>query len=422
MNLKYKIKRLKNKEGIRSCMIVNEETGTPLVYPNLYMCVISRINNYSFSTMESIANALVLLETFNTDRNISIFDTVTSDCEKLISKKGYLYDLMNFLSYRHDSMNVINIRETRHNTKKSVCFKISTIQNYFKWFLDNIATSKINCNHYESICRAFDFIKPRVENGKSYNIESESKALTKRQVITLINIIDIESANNPFAYHVRFRNNLIIKILLETGMRGGELLNIKLTDFDYAKKYISIIRRPDDKGEPRLRQPLVKTLERKIPLSLELTKLVQEYISDFRSKQSHAIEHDYLLVTHSSNGYLGYALTISGYQKIFEQIRKNSAELTNIVGHSLRHTWNVKFSEMMLLNANAQDYITYEKVRNYLMGWKKNSNTSDIYNQGFIVQESHRIMAVINPVKNLIEDMTNASKSEKPTRKSIFGF
>ncbi|MGK7339981.1 tyrosine-type recombinase/integrase, partial [Salmonella enterica] len=69
---------------------------------------------------------------------------------------------------------------------------------------------------------------------------------------------------NPYAPHVRFRNNLIIKILLETGMRGGELLNLKIADFNYKKKNLCIVRRPDNKDEPRLRQPLVKTLERQI--------------------------------------------------------------------------------------------------------------------------------------------------------------
>ncbi|MCV5870545.1 site-specific integrase, partial [Escherichia coli] len=62
MTLKYRIKRLKNKDGIRSCIIINESNGLPLVYPNLYMSVISRTNNYSFSTMEAIANALLLFE------------------------------------------------------------------------------------------------------------------------------------------------------------------------------------------------------------------------------------------------------------------------------------------------------------------------------------------------------------------------
>lgn len=418
--MNYKIKRVKDGNGVRNCIIVNADTGIPLVYPNLYMSVVFRIKNYSFSTMESIANSLLLFERYNTEKKVSLFNSLHLNWEVLVSENGYLYDLMNYLSYKKSQGNVIDINKKRHITEKSLYFKIVTIENYIKWFIDKITFNE--SNNYESICRAFDFIKPRIENAKNYNIENEEKALSKDQENTLLNIVGIESATNPYAPHVRFRNNLIIKILLETGMRGGELLNLKIADFNYKKKNLCIVRRPDNKDEPRLRQPLVKTLERQIPLSFELTELVHEYISTFRRKQSKAVEHDYLLVTHSSNGNLGYPLTISGYQKIFEQIRKNSNELRNLVGHALRHTWNVKFSEMMILNCNPDNYAFYEKVRNYLMGWKNESDTSDIYNRRFIIQESQKIMAIINPIKHLNEESMNVTNYQKSTRKSIFGF
>ncbi|EDJ4482479.1 site-specific integrase, partial [Salmonella enterica] len=306
MTLKYKIKRLKNKDGIRSCIIINESNGLPLVYSNLYMSVISRTNSYSFSTMEAIANALLLFERYNAYMNVGVFDMVNPDIEKLVSNKGYLFGLMNALSYRNDLENVTSILKEQHVSKRTLYFKIMTIENYVKWFFDNIAINNIDSSRYEAISRAFDFIKPRIENGKNYNIESESKSLTNEQVTTLTDMVSVKSKINPFSEHVRFRNNLIIKILLETGIRGGELLNIKLVDFDYVHKSLCIVRRPDDQNEPRLRQPLVKTLERKIPLSIELTELIQNYISDFRGKQCHAGEHDYLLVTHSSKGQLGH--------------------------------------------------------------------------------------------------------------------
>lgn len=418
--MNYKIKKVKDGNGVRNCMIVNADTGIPLVYPNLYMSVIFRVKNYSFSTMESIANSLLMFERYNTKKNVSLFNTIQLNWEMLVSENGYLYDLINFLSYKNSQGNVIDIKKKRHITEKSLYFKIVTIESYIKWFVDKITFNEYN--YYDSISRAFDFIKPRIENAKNYNIENEEKALSRDQVTTLLNMVDIESATNPYAPHVRFRNNLIIKILLETGMRGGELLNLKLTDFNYKKKNLCIVRRPDDKDEPRLRQPLVKTLERQIPLSSELTELVYEYIINLRNKQSQSLGHEYLLVTHSSNGNLGNPLTISAYQKIFEQIRKNNNELSNLVGHALRHTWNVKFSEMMLLNCNPDNYAFYDKVRNYLMGWKNDSYTSDIYNRRFIIQESQKIMGIINPIKHLNEESMNVTNSQKSTRKSIFGF
>ncbi|EIQ5885092.1 site-specific integrase, partial [Salmonella enterica] len=209
MTLKYKIKRLKNKDGIRSCIIINESNGLPLVYSNLYMSVISRTNSYSFSTMEAIANALLLFERYNAYMNVGVFDMVNPDIEKLVSNKGYLFGLMNALSYRNDLENVTSILKEQHVSKRTLYFKIMTIENYVKWFFDNIAINNIDSSRYEAISRAFDFIKPRIENGKNYNIESESKSLTNEQVTTLTDMVSVKSKINPFSEHVRFRNNLI---------------------------------------------------------------------------------------------------------------------------------------------------------------------------------------------------------------------
>ena len=134
MTLKYRIKRLKNKDGIRSCIIINESNGLPLVYPNLYMSVISRTNSYSFSTMEAIANALLLFERYNADMNVVAFDMVNHDIEKLVSNKGYLFGLMNALTYRNDLENVASILKEQHVSKRTLYFKIMTIENYVKWF------------------------------------------------------------------------------------------------------------------------------------------------------------------------------------------------------------------------------------------------------------------------------------------------
>ncbi len=132
--MKYRIKRLKNKDGIRSCIIINESNGLPLVYPNLYMSVISRTNSYSFSTMEAIANALLLFERYNADMNVGVFDMVNHDIEKLVSNKGYLFGLMNALTYRNDLENVASILKEQHVSKRTLYFKIMTIENYVKWF------------------------------------------------------------------------------------------------------------------------------------------------------------------------------------------------------------------------------------------------------------------------------------------------
>ncbi|MCS5874321.1 hypothetical protein LN650_28825 [Klebsiella pneumoniae subsp. pneumoniae] len=68
---------------------------------------------------------------------------------------------------------------------------------------------------------------------------------------------------NPFSEKVQKRNNLIF-LLHCFGLRAGELLNLRIGDIDFAESTIAIRRRANDKTDPRVYQPLVKTCERKL--------------------------------------------------------------------------------------------------------------------------------------------------------------
>ncbi|EEZ5177974.1 site-specific integrase, partial [Escherichia coli] len=107
--------------------------------------------------------------------------------------------------------------------------------------------------------------KPRIK--QSYYSDTENKALDEKQQNELKKIIDIGSLNNPFKPEVQLRNYLLIHILLELGIRCGEILNIQIKDINFDKSILSIIRRPDEIKDPRKKQPLVKTNERTLPLS-----------------------------------------------------------------------------------------------------------------------------------------------------------
>ncbi len=75
---------------------------------------------------------------------------------------------------------------------------------------------------------------------------------------------------NPFERNCRKRNQLAILILYETGIRGGELLNLKISDFKRKQRYLKISKRINDPEDPRVFQPLVKTVEREINISERL--------------------------------------------------------------------------------------------------------------------------------------------------------
>lgn len=416
MDCVLKLKRLRNNNGVRTCMIVNASNGLPLVYENLYVAVLSRTKNYSYSTIESIAGVLMSYAKYLNDKGITLDSKVNK--ERLLEGR-LAYDTMIHFSSKHKEAKVTKIKEERIISECSLHYKISVIEKYLVWFFLNVIET--NNKDAELISRNFEYVRPNIKVRKSYS-ELENKSLDKDQIKALKELIKIDSESNPFKDCVKFRNEVIISILLETGIRGGELLNLKTDDFKYNKKELHIIRRPDDKEETRLRQPLVKTAERKIPLTKALCERIKIYIDKERSNQKLSKGHNYLMVTHSSNFVMGSPLTISGYQKIFNIIRMNEALLKNFVAHSLRHTWNVNYSEHVYQLANPANYEMYEKVRNYLMGWSRRSKTSEVYTQRYLINESYKIMQFMNATSLLEKEPKKHAQNITKTRKSIFGF
>ncbi|WP_428500499.1 hypothetical protein [Pseudomonas amygdali] len=77
-------------------------------------------------------------------------------------------------------------------------------------------------------------------------------------------------------------------LLYELGIRRGELLNIKCEDINFHSNRIYIVRRADEKSDPRVKQPLVKTNDRELVGKAHVIKALQEYILRYRSKVSGA--------------------------------------------------------------------------------------------------------------------------------------
>lgn len=416
MKIDLKIKRIKDKEGVRTCIIVNALTGIPLVYENLYISIISRSSNYSYSTIEAITASLLSFAKYSYAKGFNLGDR--SYCQAKVTG-SFVYDLMNHLSLKKTKSNVVNIKSDRIVSENCLHFKLTVIEKYLVWFYTNIENKSLN--YIELISRHFKNLKPKIKNIE-INTDREEKALDKNQISILKEIIKSDSIKNPFKECVRLRNEVIVEVLLETGIRGGELLNLRIDDVNFEKNEINIIRRPDSVEDNRIRQPLVKTLGRKIPIKKSLCEKIHKYISSSRSKEALSVNHKYLLVTHSDNSRLGSALTITGFQKIFITIRDSDQTLNGILAHSLRHTWNITYSENMYKMAEPENYVLYEKVRNYLMGWKNTSRTADTYTQRFLVNEATKIMKVINSTELLDKENLKSGKTKSNSRKSVFGF
>lgn len=209
--------------------------------------------------------------------------------------------------------------------------------------------------------------------------------VTKEQQDRLLAVVNPNSPANPWVRDfVRQRNWLIILLLLASGIRRGELLNLQISDLMQCEPRFNVLRRPDSAADHRVLQPTPKTRERTIELLPAVMRQVWRYVS-LRHKIKAARQHPFLIVSED-----GDALSYKTIDKIFADVRRAWPDLnTGLSSHVMRHTWNERFSEQaeeMEIDATAE-----ERARVEQQGWKDNSKTSQVYTRRYAARKGREI-------------------------------
>lgn len=210
------------------------------------------------------------------------------------------------------------------------------------------------------------------------------KASTQEDVA---HILDPSSPSNPFAKHTRSRNFLIYAMLDELGIRSGELLALKVSDFDFRTHEVSIRRNHHDPVDPRPLQPVGKTLGRLLAVSPELTKLIHNYVQTDRRNAPAARHHPFLFVTHSGGKENGAPLTLSSLRKFFMTINDCVSLEHRISAHILRHNAATRIADH--LDATNVPEAKSAKILSYMFGWQQGSGTAARYIKRRIIREAH---------------------------------
>ena len=198
----------------------------------------------------------------------------------------------------------------------------------------------------------------------------EREGLDAGVLVLLCAVIDPDHPDNPFEPKARFRNFVMIRLLIELGIRRGELLGIMLHDCDVSgpRGYITIHRRPDNVLDRRIAPGAsTKTAARKLELSPRTTQLVYEWIVHYRSKLPGAArgKGQFLIVSIPK----GQPMSPSNVNKIFEALRRRVPELPKEFSpHLLRHSWNDTFSELIDKKGISEN--DEVKFRQKIMGWR----------------------------------------------------
>lgn len=396
----YKVKKFIMSSGERGCLILDKKSNLPTYYQNLFLTTDIRNRGATASTMEIVATNLLIFSNFLDGRGIDIIERV--ELKKYLSV-AEIDDLVRYAKQRFDRQKIINIKSTNYRfiAKRTFSYRIHVFSRYLKWLCGLVHSSKGIHAKYE-VDVFIESIRAHIPRNSSLNMnEISEKSLNEEEIKVLFRLLEIGGLENPFHKEVQVRNRLIFTLLLNLGLRAGELLNLKIDDFDLRDNTLSVVRRHDSKEDGRSYQPLVKTGERVIPLSDELAREIFDYISNSREKMTKRKKHNFLFVAHCTGKNAGEPLSISAYEKVISTLKRASPELYNLSGHRLRHSWNYMYSKG--IEGAELEYNRRKDLRNYLMGWSKESIMCDRYNYKYISQqEKDVVLKVYKSVSKII--------------------
>ncbi|EOO9245496.1 tyrosine-type recombinase/integrase [Escherichia coli] len=396
----YKVKKFIMSSGERGCLILDKKSNLPTYYQNLFLTTDIRNRGATASTMEIVATNLLIFSNFLDGRGIDIIERV--ELKKYLSV-AEIDDLVRYAKQRFDRQKIINIKSTNYRfiAKRTFSYRIHVFSRYLKWLCGLVHSSKGIHAKYE-VDVFIESIRAHIPRNSSLNMnEISEKSLNEEEIKVLFRLLEIGGIENPFHKEVQVRNRLIFTLLLNLGLRAGELLNLKIDDFDLRDNTLSVVRRHDSKEDGRSYQPLVKTGERVIPLSDELAREIFDYISNSREKMTKRKKHNFLFVAHCTGKNAGEPLSISAYEKVISILKRASPELYNLSGHRLRHSWNYMYSKG--IEGAELEYNRRKDLRNYLMGWSKESIMCDRYNYKYISQqEKDVVLKVYKSVSKII--------------------
>jgi integrase len=369
--------------------------GVPLWYPTLFTTTQVRNASKAPNTMVAVLSAIRVLIAWAQSHDV---DLESRFANRLFLNEQEVESLCRYAQTKssepeYQSQNVVRMKRRKESARSEVqisesrvsgntrYIRISYMANYLDWLAirlierDAKLVDSGTLDHIKRMVKSLHMRRPQKARNSAVFAR---KGLTEARQELLLELVRRGSDKNPFSPDLQARNQLIVLLLYYLGLRAGELLALRISDFDLQQNTVLVARRHDNPDDPRTYQPVVKTADRRIPLAEPLVKTVFDYILHERGKIPAAKRHDFLFVTHQTGPFEGQPLSIKGLAKVFSEIQGAMPdELGDLTPHVLRHTANDRFSSLMDQKGAGQ--AEEEKLRSYLMGWKEGSGTASTY-------------------------------------------
>jgi integrase len=382
--MQLSVRRFQGENGERFSILV-DDSGMPLYYPALYVTAEMRGASLSINTINKALSAVKAMYAWQTYYNL---DLESRFKRSELLQPHEIHSLRDFMQKPLTNMappteKVVAItRRSERVAKDSHFNRMSIIATYVGFLAGRLCpVTATSAKEISALVASIKANRPRIRS--KADLDRSDIHLDDTVLDAIEATLQPGSEANPVAdVGLQYRNALMFTILRLTGMRRGELLNLKIEDIDFGRNTLKIVRRADSVGDPRNYQPLAKTRERTFPLIQELMDRIQEYIYGYRNKVPGARKHGYLFVVHRPGKTLGWPISNSSFGKLVEVLSGLADESSGFHAHALRHHWNYIFSK----NCDGQGLSSEkeQKLRSYLMGWNETSATASTYNKRHI--------------------------------------
>lgn len=286
--------------------------------------------------------------------------------------------------------------------------RIEVVANYVDWVLRNAGRS-LSVRTQAAQVLAFgaarnDIAKVFKDILPTQNEESNKEGLSKQDSSRLLEFVEPTSPQNVWArgnskeaIALRYRNQLIVLLLMAFGPRRGDILKLYTGDVKThsTNPTLWVRRRPDDPNDPRKWEPNAKTQERMLPLDPYLARVLNDYVLEYRKLIPNNKKSPYLLLSTST----GSPLSARALNDVFENL---TSAFPGLHPHLCRHTHNDRLRAYCRQNGiDDKDALNHMM---YLNGWL--GDNTGIYTKRDARESAHRVSsAVQRSIFELVEDV-----------------
>ena len=368
-----KVQEVKLDNNQRRYLLLNDN-GLPIIPVAKYLKYIDN-SEKSFNTQKTYAYSLKLyfeyLKEINIDyRNVNI---------------NILSNFVGWLRNPYESDKVVNIKPTKaKRTEKTVNLTITVVTNFYDYLyrteeISNDMVDKLmkqvftgGHKHYKGFLHHVNKDKP-----SSKNILKIKEPRRKVKVLTK------EEMQKVYDATTNIRDEFLIKLLYETGLRIGEALSLFIEDikFDHNKGHrIKLV----DRGELS-NGAMLKTGEREIHISQELIDLFDDYAYDILDELE--IDTNFVFVKLRGKNK-GQPLEYQDVSDLFKRLKKKTG--IDVHAHLLRHTHATIYYQTTKDIKQVQERLGHSQIQT-TMNMYLHPSDEDIRSNWEIAQPSFKI-------------------------------